>query len=104
MKTRESKLQEGLNSSAIFFDELHTQANSELWDVLNLGSATRNSPLTVGITTAGYDMDSTLLGSLYKRGRKIESGEEEDDSFCFIWLDALRCTYNPCLYLYPLPQ
>ena len=83
--SKDSKLQEGLNSSAIFFDELHTQANSELWDVLNLGSATRNSPLTVGITTAGYDMDSTLLGSLYKRGRKIESGEEEDDSFCFIW-------------------
>jgi len=83
--SRESKLQEGLNPSCVLFDELHVQPNSQLWDVLNLGSATRNQPLTIGITTAGYSIDESFLGTLYKRGRKIESGEIEDPSFAFIW-------------------
>ena len=77
-------LQQGLNPSLVICDELHIFRNSDLWDALTLGSATRNQPLTIAISTAGYDLESPL-GRLYRYGRKVESGEIDDPSFAFIW-------------------
>ena len=77
-------LQQGLNPSLVICDELHVLKNSDLWDALTLGSATRNQPLTIGISTAGYNQES-LLGRLYRYGRKVESGEIDDPSFYFYW-------------------
>ena len=62
----------------------HIHKNRELFDALTLGSATRNEPLTLVISTAGFDLDSPL-GEIYRYGRKIESGEVEDPSFGFKW-------------------
>jgi phage terminase large subunit-like protein len=50
--------QEGLNASAIFFDELHSQKTRALWECLEFAGAAREQPLLVSITTAGVDRES----------------------------------------------
>lgn len=80
----DAALQQGLNPSACIFDEVHVQPNSELWDALALGMGTRDQPLMLGITTAGYDEES-LLYRLYEYGRRVLSGEVDDPTFWFKW-------------------
>jgi phage terminase large subunit-like protein len=77
-------LAHGLNPSCVIVDEYHVHRTDELYTALTTGSATRNQPLTVVITTAGFDQESPL-GKLYQYGRKVESGEVEDPSFGFCW-------------------
>ncbi len=48
----------GFNAHGIIFDELHTQPNRELWDVLTTSTGARSQPLTFAITTAGWDRHS----------------------------------------------
>ena len=77
-------INQGLNPTFVVIDEYHIHKNRELFDALTLGSATRNQPLTLVISTAGFDLESPL-GELYRLGRKVESGEVEDPSFGFTW-------------------
>ena len=80
----DAKLQQGLNPSLVLFDEVHVQPNDDLWDALTLGSGARLDPLVVGITTAGYDLES-LCGRLYRYGQRVASGEVDDPTFGFWW-------------------
>lgn len=77
-------LAHGLNPSVVIVDEYHVHKNDELYVALTTGSATRRQPLTLVITTAGFDLDGPL-GRLYQYGRKVESGEVDDPSFGFRW-------------------
>ena len=52
------KTKHGLNAHGIIFDELHTQPNRELWDVLTTSVGARRQPLIFAITTAGHDKTS----------------------------------------------
>lgn len=83
----DGKLQQGLNPSLVIFDELHVQPNDDLWDALTLGSGARQDPLVVGITTAGFDLD-TLCGRLYNYGKSVSAGEVDDQTFGFYWWEA----------------
>jgi len=65
-------------------DEYLVHPDDSLYQALTLGSAARNQPLTIVISTAGYRQDSPL-GELYRYGRKVESGEIDDPSFYFRW-------------------
>jgi phage terminase large subunit-like protein len=75
----------GLNASAIIFDELHAQPNRDLWDVLATSTGARVQPLTIAITTAGYDRNS-ICWEQHEYASKIRDGIIEDDSFL------------PCIY------
>ena len=83
----DAALQQGLNPSAVIFDELHVQKDSELFDALTLGSGARKDPQIVAITTAGYDFD-TICGRLYNYGKRVISGDQEDERFGFFWWEA----------------
>lgn len=83
----DAKLAQGWNPSLVIFDEVHVQPTDDLWDALTLGSGARVDPLVVGITTAGHDLD-TLCGRLYGYGRRVASGELDDDAFGFWWWEA----------------
>ncbi len=74
----------GLNPSGVIFDELHAQPNRELWDVLTTGQAARSQPLTIAITTAGFDRQ-TICWEQYDYGRKVKARIVEDPSFFFKW-------------------
>lgn len=70
----------GLNAHGIIFDELHAQPNRELWDVLTTSGGSRRQPLTIAITTAGYDRES-ICWEQHEYARKIRDGILIDNSF-----------------------
>ncbi len=74
----------GLNPHGVIFDELHAQPNRELWDVLTSGQAARRQPLTLAITTAGFDRN-TICYEQYDYGRKVATKVVDDPSFHFKW-------------------
>ena len=77
----EYKSQHGFNPHAVIFDELHAQANRKLWDVLTVGAgAARRQPLTVALTTAGYDRQS-ICWEVHEYARKVKEGILADPSF-----------------------
>ena len=70
----------GFNASLIVYDELHAAPNRELWDVLTTSQGARSEPLTVAITTAGYDRHS-ICYEQHHYARQILDGVVEDPSF-----------------------
>jgi phage terminase large subunit-like protein len=85
----DGKLQHGLNPSTIVADELHswiTPRQEELWAALQTATGAREQPLTVSITTAGYDRD-TVLGRLYKSAMELPSLDERDDGSLLVARD-----------------
>lgn len=74
----------GTNPHGVIFDELHAQPNRELWDVLTTGQGARRQPLTVAITTAGYDRQS-VCWELFDYGRRIITNQIDDPTFFFRW-------------------
>ena len=70
----------GFNAHGIIFDEMHAQPNRELWDVLRTSTGARRQPLTIIITTAGYDRES-ICWELHDYAIKVRDGIVKDDSF-----------------------
>ena len=70
-------------------DELHEwMGNKErVHLVLSNGRAKRTDAWELAISTAGWDTTS-LLGRLYSHGARVRSGEVEDPTFLFEWLEA----------------
>ena len=75
----EAYTKHGLNVHSVIFDELHSQPNRELFDVMTKGSGdARTQPLFFLITTAGTDRHSVCFEQHQKAediilGRKIDS-------------------------------
>jgi phage terminase large subunit-like protein len=70
----------GFNAHGIIFDEVHTQPDRELWDVLDTSTGARQQPLTIAITTAGHDR-SSICWELHKYAKSVRDGNIVDDSF-----------------------
>lgn len=85
----EAFTKEGLSATFVAFDELHAQANRELFDVLSLSMGARKEGMLVAITTAGVQTDQTgknsICYNLYNYGKQIASKEIEDPNFFFAW-------------------
>jgi phage terminase large subunit-like protein len=71
---------EGLNSHAIIFDELHAQKTRDLWDALRYSMASRVQPLLISITTAGTDQES-ICYEQHDYTRQVLMGNLYDSSF-----------------------
>jgi phage terminase large subunit-like protein len=76
----DADMQHGGNPHGVIFDELHVQANRDLWDVLHTGKIKRRQPLTVAITTAGFDRHS-ICYELRQWAEKVRDGAVEDQEF-----------------------
>ena len=71
----------GLNVSGLVFDELHTQPNRQLYDVLTKGSGdAREQPLYFLITTAGTDRES-ICYEVHTKAVDILAGRRIDHTF-----------------------
>lgn len=70
----------GLNAHGVVVDEVHTQRNRELIDVLTTSVGSRRQPVEVYITTAGYDRKS-ICWELYDYAVRVDKGIIEDDAF-----------------------
>jgi phage terminase large subunit-like protein len=88
----EAYSKEGLNASAVIFDEVHALPNRELWDVMQLSMASRRQPIMLATTTCGVKSDATGQDStayqLYQYGQKVARGEVVDPSFYMAWWQA----------------
>ncbi len=76
----ESKTKHGINAHAILFDELHVQKNRSLHDTLIGATAAREQPLTIFITTAGYDRQS-ICYEYHDYAEKVIEGSIIDPEF-----------------------
>ena len=83
----DGRRQHGLNPHMVVFDELHVQPTPELWEAMTSGMGARSQPLTIAITTAGFDRQS-ICYELYDYGRRIESGQVDDPAWHFRWFGA----------------
>lgn len=77
----ETGTKHGLNVSGLVFDEIHSQPNRQLYDVLTKGSGdAREQPLFFMITTAGTDKNS-ICYELHSKALDIINGRKTDPSF-----------------------
>ena len=71
----------GFSVSGLVFDEIHTQPNRQLYDVLTKGSSdARQNPLHFIITTAGTDRHS-IAYELHTKSMDILEGRRVDPTF-----------------------
>lgn len=71
----------GFNTHGVIFDELHTQPNRKLYDVMTQGSGdARMQPLYFLITTAGNDTNS-ICYEIHQKAKDIEKGNKIDSTF-----------------------
>jgi phage terminase large subunit-like protein len=76
----EADTKHGFNIHGCIFDELHTQPNRKLYDVLTTGTASRRQPLFIFLTTAGYDRHS-ICWEVHDYALKVRDGMLDDPSF-----------------------
>ena len=80
----------GLNVSGLVFDELHTQPNRKLYDVLTkMSGDSREQPLYFLITTAGNDLNS-ICYEVHQKAVDIIEGRKNDPSFYPVVYSAAR--------------
>jgi phage terminase large subunit-like protein len=77
----------GFNASVVIYDELHAAPNRELWDVLTTSQGARAQPITIAISTAGFDRHS-ILWELYTHGVKVREDPALDPTFLPILYEA----------------
>ena len=71
----------GFNIHGVVFDELHTQPNRKLYDVMVRGSGdARMQPLFFLITTAGTDTNS-ICYEVHQKAKDILEGRKHDPTF-----------------------
>lgn len=71
----------GFNTHGVIFDELHTQPNRKLFDVMTKGSGdARMQPLYFLITTAGNDTNS-ICYEVHQKALDIIEGRKVDPTF-----------------------
>jgi len=71
----------GFNTHGVVFDELHTQPNRKLFDVMTQGSGdARMQPLYFLITTAGDDTNS-ICYEVHQKAKDILEGRKIDHTF-----------------------
>ena len=71
----------GFNTHGVIFDELHTQPNRRLFDVMTKGSGdARMQPLYFLITTAG-DNTNSICWEVHSKAKDILDGRKTDSTF-----------------------
>jgi phage terminase large subunit-like protein len=78
--SKEANTGHGLNPYIVIFDELHTQKDRDLYDVLLSGMGARSQPVLICITTAGSDR-SSICYDRHEYAIKVNSKQIKDDAF-----------------------
>jgi phage terminase large subunit-like protein len=70
----------GLSLSTMIYDELHAAPNRDLWDALVTSMAARRQPLSIAITTAGFDKNS-ICYKLHEHAERVLETPDRDPEF-----------------------
>lgn len=76
---------DGLNPSAILFDELHAQKSRDQWDVMESALGARAQPLMSAITTAGFILDGICMETRNYLISVLEGTREDDAFFGYVY-------------------
>ena len=87
---------DGLNSSLVIVDELHSIRDRNLYEVMKQSQSARRQPLFVMITTAGTIRES-IFDDMYKYACGVADGKIKDDRFLPIMyeLDDKKEAFDP---------
>jgi phage terminase large subunit-like protein len=77
---------EGLNIHGLFFDELHTQKNRQLWGALRYGAAARKQGIRFVLSTAGLLDEQALWWERFNAALAVQEGRKID-------IHLLACVY-----------
>jgi phage terminase large subunit-like protein len=77
---RDSSNLDGLNIHGAIIDELHAHKTPEMVDVLDTATGSRRQPMTLEITTAGFDR-STICFQHHDYSEKVLEGTFENDAW-----------------------
>lgn len=93
---KNSNTLDGLNSSLVVIDELHSIADRNLYEVMKQSQSARQQPLLVMITTAGT-MRGNIFDDMYEYACNVVDGTYSDDTFLPILyeLDEKKEWRNP---------
>jgi len=83
----EAGTKHGLKPSVVVFDELHVLPNRKLYNALTTGFGARLEPLTLMITTAGWDRTS-LAWEQWTYARAVRDGAIDDSTFLPVLYEA----------------
>jgi phage terminase large subunit-like protein len=92
----DSKTLDGLNPSFVLCDELHAWPKRELWDVIDDGMGSRDNPLMLEITTAGFNQTGICFEHRTHICKILEQKDQdgskyEDDA----WFGIIYTVDNP---------
>lgn len=80
----DSEKLDGLNTHIAIFDEIHEYKDYKLINVIKNSRQSREQPLLIYITTAGYQLDGPLV-NYYEQGADVLNGDIVDDrTFYFL--------------------
>lgn len=77
----DARLQDGLNVHGAIIDEVHRHPTRDLIDILELGTAAREQPLTLLLTTAGEEGDTSIYAEKHDYCIKVAERLVRDPSF-----------------------
>lgn len=84
---------DGTLPTTLIADEVHElgevgsrKARAHL--VISNGLAKRQSGREINLSTAGFDVDNSLLGEMYKHGKRVQVDPAVDPAFLFDWQEA----------------
>jgi len=74
---------DGYNPSIVLIDEIHAMRNHDIFNVIKSGTLSRDNPLIILTTTAGFSLDS-LAFDLFENGKRCLNEDIIDDSFFYM--------------------
>ncbi|ASV67213.1 terminase large subunit [Cytobacillus kochii] len=77
---KNSNTLDGLNSSMVIIDELHSIADRNLYEVMKQSQSARQQPILIMITTAGTVREN-IFDDMYQYACNVVDGQYQDDSF-----------------------
>lgn len=72
---------DGKKPSLVLCDETHTYKNKDLYQIMVDGMASRNEPLEIHMSTAGYNKEGFFYRDIYTYAKKLKDGIIKDDRF-----------------------
>jgi len=88
--SRETSTKHGFNTSGFVYDELHgmrDDGTENLWQVLETSTGARQQPISIAITTAGFDRYSACY-KMYDYAKKVLEGSIVDEQFLPVIYEA----------------
>ena len=88
--SRETSTKHGFNTSGFIYDELHgmrDDGTENLWQVLETSTGSRKEPISIAITTAGFDRYSACY-KMYDYAKKVLNRTLVDEQFLPVIYEA----------------